>query len=115
MNQKELQHFKGLLLSKKEEIMKSFKETKEEGREYSTSEVGDSVDIASNSYEREILFELTDNERKQLNDIDSALKKIEEKNFGTCESCGSKISGERLEALPTALLCISCQIKKDRR
>lgn len=95
--------------------MKSFRETKEEGRDFSPNEVGDSVDMASNSYEREILFELTDNERKQLNDIDLALKKIEEKKYGVCENCGGKISVERLEALPTALLCITCQSKKDLR
>ncbi len=115
MNQKELNIFKDVLLAKKEAILKSIKNTKEEGKDYTTNEVGDSVDIASNSYEREVLFELTDNERKQLTDIDIALKKIEDKDFGTCEDCGGKISSERLEAVPTATLCISCQTKKDSK
>jgi len=115
VNAKELTLFKNLLLSRKEEILKSIKDTKEEGRDYSTNEVGDSVDIASNSYEREVLFELTDNERKQLNEIDTALKKIEEKSFGVCEECGGKISQERLEAIPTATLCISCKTKRDAK
>jgi len=115
VNQKELNTFKDLLLAKKEAILKSIRSTKEEGKDYTTNEVGDSVDIASNSYEREVLFELTDNERKQLTDIDIALKKIEDKDFGTCEDCGGKISSERLEAVPTATLCISCQTKKDSK
>ena len=115
MNQKELNTFKDLLLARKEAILKSIKNTKEEGKDYTTNEVGDSVDIASNSYEREVLFELTDNERKQLNDIDIALKKIEDKDFGTCGDCGGKISSERLEAVPTATLCIGCQTKKDSK
>ncbi len=107
--------FKDLLLAKKETILKSIKNTKEEGKDYTTNEVGDSVDIAASSYEREVLFELTDNERKQLADIDNALKKIEDKDFGTCEDCGEKISDERLEAVPTATLCIGCQTKKDSK
>lgn len=115
MNQKELNTFKDLLLTKKEAILKSIKNTKEEGKDYTTNEVGDSVDIASNSYEREVLFELTDNERKQLTDIDIALKKIEDKDFGICEDCREKISSERLEAVPTATLCIGCQTKKDSK
>ncbi len=115
MNAKELTTFKELLLAKKEAILKSIKNTKEEGKDYTTTEVGDSVDIASNSYEREVLFELSDNERKQLVDIDIALKKIEDKDFGTCEDCGGKISIERLEAVPTATLCINCQTKKDSK
>ena len=115
MNQKDLNTFKDLLLAKKEAILKSIKNTKEEGKDYTANEVGDSVDIASNSYEREVLFELTDNERKQLADIDIALKKIEDKDFGTCENCQGKISSERLEAVPTATLCINCQTKKDSK
>jgi len=115
VNQKELIFFKNLLLAKKEEILKSIKDTKEEGKDYSTNEVGDSVDIASNSYEREVLFELTDNERKQLSEIDAALQRIEDKTFGECADCGGKISQERLEAIPTATLCISCKSKRDAK
>ncbi|MBI5555835.1 MAG: TraR/DksA family transcriptional regulator [Elusimicrobia bacterium] len=115
MNQKELNTFKDLLLARKEAILKAIKNTKEEGKDYTTNEVGDSVDIASNSYEREVLFELTDNERKQLTDIDIALKNIEDKDFGICGDCGEKISSERLEAVPTATLCIGCQTKKDSK
>ena len=115
MNQKELMFFKNLLLARKEEILKSIKDTKEEGRDYSTNEVGDSVDIASNSYEREVLFELTDNERKQLSEIDAALQRIEDKTFGECADCGGKISQERLEAIPTATLCIACKSKRDAK
>ena len=44
-----------------------------------------------------------------------ALKKIEEKSFGVCEECGGKISQERLEAIPTATLCISCKTKRDAK
>ncbi len=115
MNQKELTFFKNLLLAKKEEILKSIKDTKEEGRDYTTNEVGDSVDIASNSYEREVLFELTDNERKQLSEIDAALQRIEDKTFGECADCSGKISQERLEAIPTATLCITCKSKRDTK
>lgn len=46
---------------------------------------------------------------EQLAAIDRALERIEQGDYGTCASCDATIPGERLEALPTAVLCVSCQ------
>lgn len=47
----------------------------------------------------------------QINDIDYALKKIQQGRFGLCENCSQPITPERLEALPQARLCINCKAK----
>jgi RNA polymerase-binding protein DksA len=47
----------------------------------------------------------------QINDIDYALKKIQQGRFGLCENCSQPITPERLEALPQAKLCINCKTK----
>lgn len=70
---------------------------------------GDSVDQASQSIEKELLFELSDNERVTLDQIEAALRKMDKGAYGLCESCQKPISKARLQALPFARYCISCQ------
>ena len=61
--------------------------------------------------EEEISLELQnrDRERRLIKQIEKTLNKIEEDDFGFCESCGVEIGIERLEHRPTADLCIDCQ------
>ena len=54
-------------------------------------------------------------ERKLLSKIDKALKKLDEHDHGYCESCGVEIGIGRLEARPTADLCIDCKTKQEAR
>ena len=78
-------------------------------------EVGDSIDIAFESSEKELMFELNDHERVLLNEIDNAIKKIEHKTYGRCECCGGDISESRLKVIPQARLCIHCQNKEEEK
>jgi phage/conjugal plasmid C-4 type zinc finger TraR family protein len=50
--------------------------------------------------------------RDTLNEIDDALRKLEAGTYGLCESCGEPIPEARLEAMPSARLCISCASKR---
>ena len=72
-------------------------------------EVGDSIDQATQSLDKEILFELSDNERKILRDIEAALRKMEKGTYGLCEHCKSIIEKKRIKALPSARYCMICQ------
>lgn len=56
----------------------------------------------------EVVDHLDAIERKELNDINNALQRIENKTFGICIECGEEIGGKRLEALPTTTLCMNC-------
>jgi DnaK suppressor protein len=51
--------------------------------------------------------------RQQLLQIEAALKRIEEDDYGYCQECGENIAPARLEVDPTALLCISCASAKE--
>ena len=77
-------------------------------------EVGDSIDQASQSLDKEILFELSDNERKILRDVDAALRKMEKGTYGLCEHCKKAIEKKRIKALPSARYCMVCQIGSER-
>lgn len=76
-------------------------------------DVGDEADQATQSTERELLFELSDNERNSLDSVEAALRKIGTGVYGLCESCRKKISAPRLKAIPQARYCIECQAKFD--
>ncbi len=73
------------------------------------SETGDPADQASNSIEKEIMFELSDTERINLDQVEAALRKIDKGSYGVCEACRKAISKPRLQALPFARYCIACQ------
>ena len=70
---------------------------------------GDSVDQASQSIEKELLFELSDNERGTLDMIEAAIRKIDNGTFGLCEATQKPIGRARLEAIPYARYSIEYQ------
>jgi len=112
MNTKEIAELKKILKDKKDELLKMMK-TKNQV-DLRESEVGDEVDTAGDSEERELIFGLTDNEKSMFDAIESAIKKIEVGKFGQCENCNAKIPFERLKAMPYARYCIKCQPKFEK-
>ncbi|ASA56297.1 RNA polymerase-binding protein DksA [Vibrio gazogenes] len=69
----------------------------------------DPVDRASQEEEFSLELRNRDRERRLIKKIEKTLNKIEEEDFGFCESCGVEIGVRRLEARPTADLCIDCK------
>ena len=70
---------------------------------------GDSVDQASQSIEKELMFELSDNERTTLDMVESAIRKIDNGTYGLCEATQKPITRARLEAIPYARYSIAYQ------
>ncbi|AMG03692.1 RNA polymerase-binding protein DksA [Vibrio mimicus] len=69
----------------------------------------DPVDRASQEEEFSLELRNRDRERRLIKKIEKTLDKIKEEDFGFCESCGVEIGIRRLEARPTADLCIDCK------
>ena len=67
------------------------------------------ADTASATYDRELDEGLEEGAQQTLDDIDAALRRIDEGSYGTCEVCGEPIGAERLSAIPWARLCIDDQ------
>jgi RNA polymerase-binding transcription factor DksA len=63
-------------------------------------------DIATETFEREKDFSLLEQLEAEIDDLDAALRKVEEGTYGTCEICGTEISPDRLEARPGSRTCI---------
>ncbi len=100
---KELDHFESLLLSKT---------MKEAGGDLSSCTTH-KADQASDIDENQKLFIIMERVQKRLKDVDEALSKIENGDFGSCRYCGKKIQLERLMAKPHAELCIECREEMD--
>lgn len=74
----------------------------------------DELDQASSDVEQSMRMRLRDRERIYLKKIEEALRRIEDGNFGLCESCEEPIELRRLEARPTATLCVSCKENEEK-
>jgi len=114
INAKDVKKFKEQLIQLREDLLSLVQKTTENEKEYPSSEVGDSIDQAADSSARELLFELNHGERQRLEDIESALKKIEEGRFGVCENCSYIITKKRLKVVPYARFCIKCKAKMEK-
>jgi RNA polymerase-binding protein DksA len=75
----------------------------------------DLADIASDDIDRKMIEAIGSQEMKRLRLIDSALTRIQQGKYGLCIKCGKRIPQDRLEAIPYALMCISCKTAEERR
>ena len=121
MTKKDLKVYKKLLTDVRDNIIDQIKhiseETKKSQREASGDISGYSfhmADVATDTYDREFSLGLASNDRQLLYDIDDAIKRIDEGNFGSCEECGKPITKSRLKAIPYTKLCLGCQKKQER-
>jgi len=108
MEKKQLQHYKKVLLNKREELLESIKRNpfREDGLE---ARKGDLADLSDRNSNNVISIHLKETESKLIRAIDEAILRLEKGNYGICTKCGKKISRGRLEAVPWTRLCISCK------
>ena len=109
MRKDRLTYFKKQLLEKQRQLVDEVGRTALYGKDQEDDSIKDLGDQANTAYTREFFFELGNGDRRMLRDVVSALQKIDEGSFGTCERCGEPIAEKRLEALPFARYCIDCQ------
>lgn len=114
MNSKQNTHFRKILQTLKEELLGDVERTVHTMQDEATV-FADPNDRASQ--ESDIALELRnrDRERKLIKKIDEALERIENGEYGYCDSCGVEIGLKRLEARPTATLCIDCKTLEELR
>ncbi len=114
MGKKQLKYFKDKLLAWKEEILLGNRETIN-GMQENVAPIPDLVDRASSEADRALELRTRDRLRKLINKIDSALRRIEVGDYGYCEETGEPIGIKRLEARPTATLCLEAQERHERK
>jgi DnaK suppressor protein len=83
-------------------------------RERDAEATQDPADMAANAYTKELLMSMSTNDRQLLESIDAALERIAAGKYGKCVHCGQPIQDKRLEAVPWARHCLTCQDLNER-
>lgn len=108
MNENQREHFKSILLNWKRELMEEVDRTMSHMKDEAAN-FPDPADRASQEEEFSLELRTRDRERKLIKKIDSTVELIEQDDYGYCETCGVEIGIRRLEARPTATLCVDCK------
>lgn len=108
MSEGQLQHFRQILLAWKAELMSEVDRTLNTMQDENTA-LPDVNDRATQEEEFAIELRTRDRERKLIRKIEQSIEAIQNDDYGFCETCGIEIGLRRLEARPTATLCIDCK------
>ena len=114
MSSRQLAHFRTILETLKSELMHDIERTVHTMQDEATV-FADPNDRASQETDIAIELRNRDRERKLIKKIDETIARIEAGEYGYCDSCGVEIGLKRLEARPTATLCIDCKTLEEVR
>jgi DnaK suppressor protein len=108
MNDEQIEHFRGILLNWRGELVDEVSRTVSHMKDEAAN-FPDPADRATQEEEFSLELRTRDRERKLIKKIDSTLDRLQNDDYGYCDACGIEIGIQRLEARPTATLCIDCK------
>ncbi|OUS17570.1 RNA polymerase-binding protein DksA [Gammaproteobacteria bacterium 50_400_T64] len=108
MNENQQEHFKTLLQAWKQELMEEVDRTVSHMKDEAAN-FPDPADRATQEEEFSLELRTRDRERKLIKKIDSTMELLDADDYGYCDQCGVDIGIRRLEARPTATLCVDCK------
>ncbi len=118
-NKSELEHFREIILDKRKQIIEELELIHESlsdntGGDYfeESSPYSLHMEQGTDTMEKEKNYLLAARQRKFLEYLDDAIKRIDRRVYGFCQDCGKLIDKARLEAVPHAQLCIACKLKR---
>ncbi len=114
MNSDQLDHFRGILEALKLQLMEDIERTVHTMKDEATV-FADPNDRASQETDIAIELRNRDRERKLIKKIEETIARIASGDYGYCAACGVEIGIKRLEARPTAMLCIDCKTLEEVR
>lgn len=114
MNDQMRDYFRKKLIAWRNDLLKVSRETIDNLQRESSNHP-DIADRASSESDRSIELRARDRQRKLINKIDEALKRVDDGTYGYCEDTGEPIGIKRLEARPIATLSLEAQERHERR
>lgn len=121
MNKRELKIIEKRLLEERERLIRELKHLNESFGQDLKGASGDlssyahhMADLGSDAFEREMNHLRSTTEGELLFDTVDALRRIYRGEYGKCETCGKRISRDRLSAMPQARLCVACKAEEER-
>ena len=121
LTKKDLKHFEERLLEERKKLLgqlgyleKTLNQTQRDSAGDLSAYSFHMADMGTDAMEREKTFLFASAEGRLLYDVDQALRRVYRNEYGTCPTCGKEIGKARLDAIPHATLCVSCQEKQER-
>ena len=108
MSEGQKDHFRAILLNWKSQLMEEVDRTVSHMKDEAAN-FPDPADRATQEEEFSLELRARDRERKLIRKIDGTMERIDNDDYGYCDACGIEIGVKRLEARPTATLCIDCK------
>lgn len=98
----------------RQEVLREVRATGDASRQLDTDDVPDIGDMSTRSYDRDVLYNLSEVQRQKIRDIDTALDLLERGEYGICVRCGDEIAPKRLEVRPFSCYCVECKTEVER-
>lgn len=102
------------LLKMRDEILKDVQHSHEVSRELGQDGVPDIGDMSSTTYSKDVLFNLGETQRRTIQDIDAALERIDNGEYGICARCDEEIPPRRMEVRPFSRYCVECKSEVEK-
>lgn len=115
LTRQQLDHFRELLVQRRERLASDLNLMQDEALKVTAQDnSSDSVaDTGTDNYEQDFTLGLIESEEVLAREVDDALVRIDQSNYGICEACQTPIPLARLEILPFARLCVECAQKQE--
>lgn len=121
LSKKDLKRFEDRLLEERKKLMgqlgyleKAMNQTQRDSSGDLSAYSFHMADMGTDAMEREKAFLFASAEGRLLYNVNEALRRLYRSEYGVCESCGKDIAKARLEAVPYATLCVTCQEKQEK-
>ena len=111
---KKLNEFEGMLMKRRLEIVQGIEDQREENEGFKTEREPDDYDDASNNVDMNIQMMLNDTQKRELDHIENALRRIKVGTYGVCEVTGELIAEARLRALPYTTMSVEAAARAER-
>ena len=109
MEQAQLDEARKMLLKMRDDVLKDVQQASQACLELGQDGVPDLGDLSSNTYSRDVLLNLSENQRQKIRDIDAALERVDSGEYGICLRCEEEISPRRMEVRPFSRYCVECK------
>lgn len=114
MDSQHLSTAKAELERLRQEVLREVRATGDASRQFATDDVPDIGDMSTQTYDRDVLYNLSEVHRQKIRDIDAALEQLERGEYGICARCGEEIAPKRLEVRPFSRYCVDCKTEVER-
>jgi len=109
MNKEELEGAKQVLLEMRRQVLQEVQGSLHTYRELGEESLPDISDVSANAANRDVLINIGATQQQKIRDIDAALERISDDEYGVCARCEEDISPARMKVRPFSRFCIECK------